>query len=322
MSVVVVEIENKRRPHPEEPPPGGVSKDGPSVAALICEGTKALRDANIENPRAEARLLLEHATAQSREALIGHPERVLRAGEARAFRALLRRRTKCEPMAYIRGEKEFWSLPFKVTPDVLIPRPDSECLIEAALREVPDRDAPLRVLDLGTGSGCLLLALLSERPRATGIGVDASEKALAVARANAVQLGLGGRAHFVCADWQSAIRGTFDVILANPPYIVDEEIAGLAPDVAQFEPRAALSGGADGFAAYRLILRDLVTILAEDGIAILEIGVGQAQSVDRIAVAAGLAPAGLAHDLAGHERGVLYRPARGKKLVGMGPATG
>jgi release factor glutamine methyltransferase len=290
-----------------------------TVAALICEGTRALREAGIDNPRAEARLLLETASGLSREQLIAHPDRPI---AAEPFRALLRRRMKREPMAYIQGEKEFFSLPFKVTPDVLIPRPDSECLIEAALAAFPQKDAALRVLDLGTGSGCLLLAFLSARPAASGIGIDRSENALRLAKDNACALGLAGRAQFLRADWLSALRGSFDVILANPPYIPECEIAALAPDVAAYEPRAALSGGADGLSAYRAILGTLGDVMGETSLALFEIGVGQADAVDAIAAARGLQAQTRVCDLAGRTRALLYRRTRDKKIVGMGCVAG
>lgn len=294
--------------HPEERR-RRVSKDGPqaeAAATLIREGTTRLRQAGIENPRGEARLLLETVSGLSREWLIADADQPIAPEQARTFRLMLRRRMNREPMAYIRGEREFFSLSFKVTPGVLIPRPDSECLIEAALGRFPDAGAPLSVLDLGTGSGCLLLSFLSERPHAQGLGVDVSEDALGVARENAGRLGLASRARFLRSDWFSAVKGSFDLVLANPPYIAEGEMAGLAPDVAGFEPGLALCGGQDGLAAYREILLTLRYHLSETGLAVIEIGAGQADAVNRIAASFGLLSAGMAHDLSGRPRGLLY----------------
>jgi release factor glutamine methyltransferase len=200
------------------------------------------------------------------------------------------------------GEREFWSLPFAVTPATLDPRPDSETLVEAALARTADRAAPVRLLDLGTGSGCLLLALLHELRAAWGVGTDRSAAAVAAARANAVRLGLADRARFVVADWAAPLAGRFDIVLANPPYIERGAIAGLAPEVARHDPVLALDGGPDGLDAYRAILAGLEALVAPRGRAYLEIGDGQAGAVSALLEAAGFADLELAHDLAGRAR--------------------
>jgi release factor glutamine methyltransferase len=195
-----------------------------------------------------------------------------------------------------------------VSPAVLIPRPDSETVVEAALSLIGDRSARLRLLDLGTGSGCLLLALLSELRGATGLGTDASEAALALARANATRLGLAPRAAFGCGHWGQALAGPFDLIVSNPPYVAQADWAALQPEIREFEPRAALLAGLDGLAAYRELAPDLARLLAPDGSACLEIGAGQADAVATILHSCGLRLAGRRRDLAGIERCLVAHP--------------
>ncbi|MDZ3837662.1 MAG: peptide chain release factor N(5)-glutamine methyltransferase [Rhodospirillales bacterium] len=280
-----------------------------TVGELLRAVTRALTVGGIELPALEARLLVGHALALSREALLAEPARPVGIGEARAVERLVARRRTHEPLAYILGEREFWSLPLMVSPAVLVPRPDSETLVETALRHFGAiGDGPLRILDLGTGSGCLLLALLSERDAAFGVGVDRSEPALAVARANAARLGLGARSAFVCADWGSAFaEGCFDLIVANPPYIDAEGLARLDPTVRCFEPKGALSGGADGLDAYRALGPELPRLLSPSGFAVVEMGVGQLDPVARLLAGAGLRLAGVGRDLAGHDRCLVLR---------------
>jgi release factor glutamine methyltransferase len=234
--------------------------------------------------RREARILLGHATGLAPERLFAAPSRRLGSGERARFAGLVRRRAGREPIAHIIGEREFWSLPLAVTPETLVPRPDSEAVVEAALEGLDSRNRAARVLDLGTGSGCLLLALLSELPRACGIGTDISPGAVRLARANAERLGLAARAHFVVADWASGLAGRFDLVVCNPPYVASGEIDRLEPEVARFEPRHAL-----------------------DGVAVLEVGAGQAAAVETLLAAAGLLPAGRGCDLGGVERWVRAR---------------
>lgn len=281
------------------------------IADLLSEGMKALRAAGIDAPAREARLLLTHAAQVPPAVMIGFPERPVDAAAAAAFRALLARRVEREPISHLLGEREFWSLPFLVSRDVLDPRPDSEVLIEAVLAEMEDRAKPRRVLDLGTGSGCLLITLLRELPSAQGWGVDLSPAALDVARRNATRLGVSDRAILREGRWTDALDPadgrTFDLIVSNPPYIVGSDIDHLAPEVARHEPRLALDGGADGLDAYRALAPLVARHLGAGGLVALEIGVGQAEDVTALFVGAGLVAAGRRRDLAGHERCLLFR---------------
>jgi release factor glutamine methyltransferase len=252
---------------------------------------RELREIGVEDARREARLLLEHCAG----------------GAGAELAALIERRRNREPVSQILGQWEFWSLPFFVTSATLTPRPDTETLVQAALDLTPDRAASLRLLDLGTGSGCLLLALLHELPAARGLGIDQSPEALAVARRNAEALGLAGRADFALGDWAAGIAGSFDLIVSNPPYIPHDEIPRLMPEVSQHEPRLALDGGADGLDCYRALAPQIAARLAPGGYALLEVGAGQAPAVVAILAAAGLQPAGVRADLAGRERCVKVR---------------
>lgn len=215
-------------------------------------------------------------------------------------------------MAYILGEREFWGRPFKVSPAVLVPRPDSETVIEAVLDLMPDRERAWRILDLGIGSGCLLLTLLREYPQASGIGLDASKEALAVAQQNAESLGVWGRARLVAGDWHQAgwsdaLGGPFDLVVSNPPYIESAAIDGLMPEVARFEPRLALDGGADGLDAYRRIAAARPRLVTAGGHVVVEVGAGQAVRVQSLFATAGLTPLALWKDLGGIERVVTAK---------------
>lgn len=210
------------------------------------------------------------------------------------------------------GSWEFWGLPFDLSPETLVPRPDTETLVETALALRADRRRPLRILDLGTGSGCILVALLTECPNAFGIGVDRSTRALAQARRNAERNGVGGRAGFACTDWTAGLQGAFDLVVSNPPYIASATIADLATEVREHDPVAALDGGADGLDAYRRILRSLTAgpvRLAAGGALALEVGYDQAESVSRLGSEAGLGEGRIVRDLAGHARVVSFQAA-------------
>lgn len=234
-----------------------------------------------DTPRLDAELLMAHLLEVDRGTLL--LRRLDEEIDAAAYDSLIDRRAHGEPVAYITGEREFWSLPYRVTPDVLIPRPDSETIVEAAL----ERAGPApRVLDLGTGSGCLLLAVLSERPGGWGLGVDRSQAAAQVAAGNARRLGLADRAAFIVGDWDSAIDTRFDIVLSNPPYIGNDE--PLPRDVAGFEPASALYAGPDGLDDYRRIVPRLPKLLSENGRAHLEIGSTQADLVVALGREAGL----------------------------------
>ncbi|BBB07095.1 peptide chain release factor N(5)-glutamine methyltransferase [Sphingopyxis sp. EG6] len=254
-----------------------------------------------DTPRLDAELLMAHALGVERQDVLLDPARY---DVPELYAHLVARRMAHEPIAYIVGYRDFWTLRIEVGPGVLIPRPDSETLVEACLELARGRGAgwPSRVLDLGTGPGTLLLAALSEFPEATGVGIDASEQALAYARDNAGELGMADRASFRAGDWGAGIDGPFDLILCNPPYIGDAE--PLMRDVADHEPAGALFAGADGLADYRRIIPDLPRLLAPGGAAVLEIGHRQRASVWELAEAAGFAAA-CRQDLGGRDRALL-----------------
>jgi release factor glutamine methyltransferase len=274
-----------------------------TIAGLLREGGRVLAASGIDNPRLESRLLLAHSLGVSSEDLIRD---LGAAANPSDFGDLIARRAGHEPLAYILGWREFWSLRFRVSPATLIPRPDSEAVVEAALGLSPDPRSSPCVLDLGTGTGCLLLAFLHERPLASGIGVDRSEAAARIARCNAGDLKLDGRAAFVCADWAASLRGRFDIVLSNPPYIPSGELAGLMPEVAGYEPWGALDGGGDGLAAYRAIIATLGRLLRPGGAAVLELGQGESEAVAAIAAEAGFRTESRS-DLAGITRVMILR---------------
>lgn len=282
----------------------------PTVETCMAAAADRLKAAGIDQPRREGRLLLAHALGLDPAAVMGHPEYPV--PDRDGFLALVEQRARGVPMAHILGRREFWSLDFRVTPDTLDPRPDSETLVEAALAALARRrgDA-LSVLDLGTGTGCLLLAVLSELPHAEGTGVDLSQAAAAVARENARRLGLDARSRFVVGDWAAALQGRFDLILSNPPYIPKGEIVALQREVAQFEPRLALDGGPDGLNAYRRLATELRHLLQPDGVAVLEVGAGQWRPVAGMMQDAGLAVGAPRPDLAGVERCVICHCSEG-----------
>ena len=265
--------------------------------------TQAFAAAKIETPALDARLILCAALGIGHLDLLREPDPQIGtvAGE---IEAAARRRLAGEPVARIIGHREFYGLDFAISPAVLDPRPDTEILVEAALAALEARRAePLRLLDLGVGSGAILAALLSRLPAAFGIGVDRSEPACRVARSNLAALGFGGRSAVVCADWANPFRGAFDAIVSNPPYIATWEIAGLATEVRAHDPRAALDGGADGLAAYRILAAAVPQLLGPKGIVALEVGATQAESVADLLAATGvLKPRDLLRDLGGHVR--------------------
>jgi release factor glutamine methyltransferase len=220
------------------------------------------------------------------------------------------RRLAGVPVWRILGEREFWGLPFSLSPATLEPRPDSETLVEAALTALAGRrEEELSLLDLGTGTGCLLLALISELPKARGLGIDLSGEACTTAAGNAARNGLGGRATFRQGDWTQGLAGRFDLIVSNPPYIPSGEIAGLAAEVREHDPLLALDGGADGLEPYRLFAACLPALIAPGGILVLEIGAGQGPDVVALMRAGGLEFRMSRNDLGGHERALIFAPA-------------
>ena len=274
---------------------------------LAAQIAARLAAAGIEGARSETWLLLAVATGVERAAFMAGGRDTLSAAQQARLDALVRRRLAREPVAYLLGEKEFWSLRFEVGPAVLIPRPETETVVEEVLAQLPDRQRPLRLLDLGVGSGCLLLALLFELPNATGLGIDDSAAALAIARRNAERLGLAARADFRQGCWGEGLAGPFDVIVSNPPYVAEGDWDGLQPEIRDFEPKAALVAGPDGLAAYRALAPDCARLLAPSGLCALEIGAGQGDAVAALLVAHGLSEVERCRDLAGIERCVLVR---------------
>lgn len=273
----------------------------------VAAAAARLSEAGIARARAEARSLLAAAMGTDAAALFAYPERPIAPDALASADDFLARRAAGEPLGRVLGVREFWSLPFRLAPDVLEPRPDTETLVAAALELKPDRKA-LRILDLGVGSGCILLALLSELPDATGLGVDRSPGAAAAAAGNAAALGLADRARFAVGDWGQALAdGAFDLVVSNPPYIARAE--GPAPDAATvaFDPPAALWAGADGLDAYRALLPDAPRLTAPGGLVLLEIGAGQADAVAALAAAAGLTLLASRRDIAGHVRCLAFR---------------
>jgi release factor glutamine methyltransferase len=271
-----------------------------SIGACLEKGARHLAEAGIPDARREARLILAHALGIEPVTVLGYPERPV--DDAGRYENMIARRAAREPLSHLIGRREFWSLEFEVTSATLDPRADSETLVEAALAAIPDRQAALSIVDFGTGTGCLLLALLSELPNATGIGVDVAEETLAVAQRNATRLGFADRAVFTIGDWGESLVGPVDLIVSNPPYIPAGEIAALQREVAEYEPRRALDGGADGLEAYRRLGPHISRILRPGGLAVLEFGLGQGAAVARLMSAEGLIAQGFSADLAGHDR--------------------
>jgi release factor glutamine methyltransferase len=276
---------------------------------LVAEASVALSAAGFSEPRRRARRLVSFALAISPADLFAHPDFAVDGRHASRAEALLKRLVAGEPLSRIFGRREFWGLEFILSAHTLDPRPETETVVEGVLRRIPDRSTALRLLDLGTGTGCLLLALLSELPAASGVGVDIVEAAVQTAIENAGLLGFGGRAHFLVGDWATALSESFDVILVNPPYIRSDAIALLPREVACHDPRRALDGGEDGLRWYREIAEAVPSLLSPHGILAAEIGAGQAAAVTAIINENGLIVDGLDHDLAGIARCVIARPA-------------
>jgi release factor glutamine methyltransferase len=294
---------------------GDIGELGVRVGDAVGALARRLAAAGVAEPRREARLLVALAMGVEPAVTLGWPERRLDDAAAARLAGLAARREAREPYARLAGHRAFWTLDLALSPATLDPRPDSETLIEAALAHVSDRAAPLRIVDFGTGSGCLLLALLSELPRAQGLGIDILPAALGVARRNAAAAGLADRAIFAVSDWGEALAGTVDVIVANPPYICSSGIDSLAPEVARYEPRIALDGGADGLTAYRRLAVDAGRLLRAGGLGLFELGEGQGAAVTQLMRGAGLAVRELRRDLAGIERALVVTQYEGKRGI-------
>jgi release factor glutamine methyltransferase len=295
-----------------------------TLGSILAEASRAIAAAGCSEARRRARHLIGSALGIGSSELLVGLDREVGEREARYIRFLLDRVLRCEPLSRVLGRREFWGIEFGLSADTLDPRPDTEAVVEAVLRRIPERDAPLRLLDLGTGTGCLLLALLSELPKATGLAVDIGVGAAATARMNAAALGLASRAWVSVGDWGKALATRFAVVVFNPPYISWSGLAALPRAVRGYDPRRALDGGDDGLEAFRAISAELPRLLTPDGIFVTEVGIGQIDAVAAILDSAGLAIRGIEPDLAGVARCVVGgrpcdRPAvarrRAKKLL-------
>jgi release factor glutamine methyltransferase len=270
--------------------------------------------AGLDTPALDARVLVGHALGLDHAGLTAAAERVLDPAERERIAAVASRRLAREPVSRIVGMKEFWGLPLRVNPAVLVPRPETETVVATALAALDrdgDRARPLRIADLGTGSGALLLALLNELPNAFAIGTDLSTAALALARDNAQQLGLAARAVFVACDFAAALAGALDLIVANPPYVTSAELAQLAPEVRDHDPSLALDGGPDGLRAYRALVADAPRLIGAAGHMVIEVGAGQADAVASLFASQQPLDVTAARDLAGMSRALHIRPALG-----------
>ena len=275
---------------------------------ILESAISALLQAGCDKPKLDAELLMAHVLGVSRIGLITRADKEITEAQKTAFEALLARRIQREPVAYIVGEKEFWSMRFKVSPATLCPRPDTEIMIESALKLFP-RDAALNIADLGTGTGAILLALLSEFPNARGTAVDISPQALEIAKENGRNLGLASRADFLLGSWLETLSGSFDLIVSNPPYIESSLLPELSPEVAVFEPKSALDGGKDGLDAYREIVPQLRERLRPGGWVILEVGVGQVPAIANLMSEQDLQVTSIAKDYQGIDRCVIAQRA-------------
>ena len=280
-----------------------------TVANVLKDAEGLLKAAGIDSPRRDARVLLGHVLQWPTQTVSMRMDIFLMPDQESVFKALVDKRAERQPISQIVGKRGFWTLDLAVTQDTLDPRPDSEVLIETLLDHGPDdRNQPMRILDFGTGTGCLLLAVLSEFPAAFGVGVDISPQALLVARSNAACCSLAERARFLLSRWGDALDGmSFDIIIANPPYIPDGEIDGLEPEVSRWEPRLALAGGPDGLDCYRQIMPYVSNLLTPGGLMVFEVGQGQALDVARFGGDSGLTLLEIRKDLGGVERCVCFR---------------
>ena len=282
---------------------------GGSIDAAQRQLARKFRQRGLDAPGLDARIILGHALGLDRTALAAHSGRVLTPEEAADIAELSARRLGREPIARILGHKEFWGLPFKVNADTLVPRPETETVVEATLSSLSDsrKARGLSIVDLGTGSGALLLALLSEIEGAFGIGTDISFAALLCARDNAAALGLSARASFVVCNYGAGLSGPADILVSNPPYVACGDIAGLQPEVRDFDPRRALDGGPDGLDGYRAITSDVCRLLAPGGVLALELGEGQLGTVTSFFAPGGLEPVTTRYDLSGIARALVMR---------------
>jgi release factor glutamine methyltransferase len=285
---------------------------GETRAAALARLAAHLELAGVEAGKDDARALLIAAAGLTRAELMLDPDAPLGSEAASRLAGYADRRAAREPVTRILGARGFWTLDLLVAPDVLDPRPDSETVVEFALDLLCDRrHAPLRILDLGSGSGAILCALLAEAPAAWGVAVDLSSAACAATHANLVRAGLSDRAAVLRGRWGDALNARFDLVVSNPPYIPGDDIEGLTPEVRLHDPCLALDGGVDGLDCYREILSAVPRLLAENGSAIFEVGAGQADGLEALAAAAGFERLGRRRDAGGHDRAVALGPRRG-----------
>ena len=277
---------------------------------------RRLQSAGVDSPVIDARLLVQAAAGATRIDIISDPHRPLTEEQSAELEGFLERRERREPISHILGVKGFWKIMLRVTPDVLTPRPETETILDVVLPDLGEFQR-FRVLDLGVGSGAILLAILSERPNAVGLGVDVSEEALAVARENASNLGLAGRAALLRGDWTAGLEDEgFDVVVSNPPYIASDAIGALAPEVKDHEPRLALDGGHDGLDAYRRLAEEIPRVLRQGGRFAVEIGLDQGSAVRDLFTRDGLEDVRVVRDLSDRDRVVTgVKKTFGQKAV-------
>jgi len=281
---------------------------GVSTLVTAWNDTKRrLQAAGVDSPVIDARLLVEAAAGATRADILAEPRRPLSDEQSQALEAYVARRERREPVSHILGAKGFWKIMLRVTPAVLTPRPDTETILDLVLPMFAEHEA-FALLDLGVGSGAILLAILAERPAARGLGIDISEEAIAVARENAANLGLAARTALLRGDWTAGLDAdNFDLVVSNPPYVRSGDIAGLAPEVRDHEPRLALDGGPDGLDAYRRLAPEIVRVLKPGGRFAVEIGPDQSDAVEALFSAAGAEGVAVTDDLAGRRRVVSGR---------------
>lgn len=277
-----------------------------TLSGILRKAAEDLRLAGVADAMADARILASSAFGLTREDMLREPHRQTLPEDRAALENMIRRRCDREPVGRILGRREFRSLEFMLGPDTLEPRPDSETIVEAGVAYGKRFKPSVRVLDIGTGTGCLLLAVLNELPTAHGVGIDISAGAIETATGNADRLGLSERSEFVCGNWTDGIDGTFDLVLSNPPYIETAEIAALSPEVSRHDPVRALDGGVDGLEAYREIAERLDRCLSPEGVAVLEIGATQRDAVSHIFAARGFDLVESRDDFGGHPRGLVF----------------
>jgi release factor glutamine methyltransferase len=277
------------------------------VGSALAGAARTLAAAGIDTPHLDARMLLQWASGRDMARLISDPQAMLQPEECHTFKQAVKERAQGRPVARIVGAKEFWGLEFALSAETLVPRPDTETLVEAVLAELPGPPADWRgrICDLGTGSGAILIALMSELPQALGVGVDLSADAIATARENANRHGVADRTNWLAGDYAAMPEGLFDIVVSNPPYVAEPELEDLPPEVGRHDPLLALSGGVDGLDAYRVLAARLPALIHPGGFAALEIGLGQAEMVTALTMQHGLERVFVKPDIAGIPRVLL-----------------